>query len=262
MVQHFPVIICQQSIETERWLVVLKIALFDEDPSYLREILKNLNEQDAAGQVSELSDFDELLAMAADEIQKPDAVFFGLRQDSKQQTLQRAQELFALSRQIPVIYVADGNEIWDQTILFGNVNLIGFITLPLEAGVLSRYLRKIEELKEEAQLLTVKVRGKDSYIRMENILYMESRKHVANVHTDGGIVTTYEKLSSLLPRLPGNFVQVHKSYLVNADRVSLAEQNTLILDNGERIPVSRSRKNEVKERLMRMGGNAKGKEKE
>ena len=55
---------------------MLKIALFDEDPSYLREILKNLNEQDAAGQVSELSDFDELLAMAADEIQKPDAVFF------------------------------------------------------------------------------------------------------------------------------------------------------------------------------------------
>lgn len=181
---------------------------------------------------------------------RPDAVFMGLKHENKALTINRAEELSNLFRNLPILYVAEDNSIWDQTILFGSTNLAGFMTLPTNENVLDRYLQKIINLKEGDKLLTVKSNGKESSVRVADILYLESKKHLAYIIADRGKITTYAKLSELLPKLPGNFIQPHKSYLVNADRISIVELNNLILDDGTSIPISRSRKSEVKEKLL------------
>lgn len=230
--------------------VVLHITLFDEDPTMLSDLRTILNKKGESIQVTYQTDYEHFTQQILNEKMRPDAVFMGLKHENKALTINRAEELSNLFRNLPILYVAEDNSIWDQTILFGSTNLAGFMTLPTNENVLDRYLQKIINLKEGDKLLTVKSNGKESSVRVADILYLESKKHLAYIIADRGKITTYAKLSELLPKLPGNFIQPHKSYLVNADRISIVELNNLILDDGTSIPISRSRKSEVKEKLL------------
>lgn len=233
---------------------MLRIAVFDENLSWLDKLRRSLNQKTDTVQTIWYSDYSQLIQEVSKSKNKPDAVLLGLTHNSRNQTLHRAEEITRMANKLPVLYVAEDTAIWDQTIMFAHVNLSGFITMPLIENVLDRYLYKISDMKEAAKLLTIKSNGKESCIRVDNILYLESRKHIAHIFTDSEEIKTYAKLSELLPQLPAYFFQPHKSYLVNANRVSIAGLNNLILDNGESIPVSRSRKSEVRKRIIQKNG--------
>lgn len=42
--------------------------------------------------------------------------------------------------------------------------------------------------------------------------------------------------------LPDNFIQIHRSYIVNMKHVTSAERTLVILDDNTRLPVSESKK--------------------
>lgn len=205
------------------------------------------------GTMYHYSDFNLLLNTLLDQKMSPDAVFLALRPESKAETLQRAEQIYHTNRFVPVIYVSDRINIWDETILLPMTNLVGYITLPINKKVIQEYLEKLGELKRSSQLLTVKIRGKENYIRSNSILYIESRKHLADIYTDSGVVSTYEKLSDILPRLPENFIQIHKSYLINTDRISIANQKMVKLENEVCLTISRANRPVVFEKLKKLG---------
>ena len=59
----------------------------------------------------------------------------------------------------------------------------------------------------------------------------------------------YDTLDQLEERLSEKFLRCHRSYLVNKMRISKVylSRNTLVLDEGEEIPLSRSYKPQVKQ---------------
>lgn len=230
---------------------MINIALFDEDPSWFRELRTELDTRSPYIQVNMWTNYEHLIREISTNRVYPDAIFLSLKHIHKDLTIQRAERLSRIPGNIPILYVAEDPDLWDDTILFGNTNLIGYMTLPLKRIVLDRYIEKISNLKEKAKLLSVKTNGKEISIRIDSIIYLESRKHIAHIVTDAGEITTYAKLSELLPKLPAHFIQPHKSYLVNVNRIGIAELNNLILDNGISIPISRSRKNEIREKLLK-----------
>ncbi|WP_353654920.1 LytTR family DNA-binding domain-containing protein [Clostridium sp. CCUG 7971] len=52
------------------------------------------------------------------------------------------------------------------------------------------------------------------------------------------------------------FVRCHKSFLVNLSYVENIKSNTIVLECGEEIPVSRYRHKEVKEKFLRFIGDS------
>lgn len=232
---------------------MFKFVFFDEDPSYFSELSDYFDHEEKVGTVCHYSDFNLLLNNLADQNIIPDAVFLALKQENKTETLQRAESIYLANRFVPVIYVSNRDSTWDQTILLPMTNLVGYLTLPLVNDVVQEYLEKLADLKRSSQLLTIKIRGKENYISSNSILFIESRKHLADIHTDSGVFSTYEKLSDILTRLPDNFIQIHKSYLINAERISRADQKTIELDSGESVTISRSNRKVVIEKLKRLG---------
>ena len=57
----------------------------------------------------------------------------------------------------------------------------------------------------------------------------------------------YDKLDSYEQRLEKTFTRVHKSYLVNMDWIYSISSKELLLKNQVKIPVSRSKYQQVKE---------------
>ena len=81
------------------------------------------------------------------------------------------------------------------------------------------------------------------------ILYVESMREYVAYYTAAGRTLSLGSLKQLEEELPDNFLRVHKSFIVAADRVTALEGNQLRI--GETlIPIGGSYRDEVKHRLF------------
>lgn len=92
-------------------------------------------------------------------------------------------------------------------------------------------------------------------IVLRDILFVESMENYVIIHTSGSkeiVYTTLKQITDVLS--PADFLQVHRSYVVNVCHVKTIEGNMLDV-GGHKIPVARNQRNQVfdvlvKERLV------------
>lgn len=113
---------------------------------------------------------------------------------------------------------------------------------------------KQNELEAEKERLTrgylvVRSERKNSYVRYDDIEYVESLGNYARIITGSGqSILTKEKISTLNERLPDGFLRIHRSIIVNRDKIQ-AFNRELITVNEIELPLSRKYKEEVTKRL-------------
>jgi two-component system LytT family response regulator len=106
--------------------------------------------------------------------------------------------------------------------------------------------------------LLVRVGEKTVVVPTAEVEWIEAADYYARLHCGGG--RTYlvrEALSALEGSLdPGAFCRVHRSAIVRLDRVAevhphFAAESVIVLRDGRRLPLARSRRRELEERLGR-----------
>jgi DNA-binding LytR/AlgR family response regulator len=71
-------------------------------------------------------------------------------------------------------------------------------------------------------------------INLNDILYVESLHEYIRIHLSNTSYTVYHSLKSLLEILPSEqFVQIHRSFIVNFSRITMVEGNTVKVDTIE-----------------------------
>ncbi|MDP4265271.1 MAG: LytTR family transcriptional regulator DNA-binding domain-containing protein [Bacteroidota bacterium] len=106
--------------------------------------------------------------------------------------------------------------------------------------------------KEENQpaYFFVKTDHKLEKLVYEDILFAEAKENYVAIYTSVKKMMIHSTLRAVQQNLPVNqFIQTHKSYLVNMGRVSAIEGNILHVD-GYQVPVSKSLKAEVLEKIL------------
>lgn len=110
-------------------------------------------------------------------------------------------------------------------------------------AVLARYCK-------QRDILDMKfVEGKYC-IYQDEIAYMESQGHKVNFHLSLGmsmrILTAHTTIDAMQMQLnPYRFVRPHKSFLVNCSYIDRIEPGNILMQNGDRIPISQSRRKDV-----------------
>ncbi len=104
---------------------------------------------------------------------------------------------------------------------------------------MARILHYIED-RGQASLIIQKSTGYKS-IRFVDIFYCEVINRKIYIHTKQGMIDYYFKIEELERQLETHFIRCHRSYLVNLQYICGYENGMAQLDNGEKIPVSRSR---------------------
>lgn len=93
---------------------------------------------------------------------------------------------------------------------------------------------------------------------INQILYLESDRHKLVFHVKGKkeqLLTSSGKLDDMQKRLePYGFIRIHKSFLVNVEKIVLIKNYRVILENGEELPVPREKFRQVKEQYLEMEG--------
>ena len=86
---------------------------------------------------------------------------------------------------------------------------------------------------------------------VDEIDWIEAADYFAKLHAGGKVHLVSETLSSLEQRLdPATFMRVHRSAIVNLTRVrelrlDYQNRHVIVLANGERVPLSRSRREQL-----------------
>ncbi|WP_316791251.1 LytR/AlgR family response regulator transcription factor [Pedobacter frigoris] len=74
--------------------------------------------------------------------------------------------------------------------------------------------------KKEVTALPVKVKDKILLVRFSELVYLESQLGYVTLYTDNGTEYLSElSLTELEEKLPGNFIRVQKSFIINKDKI-------------------------------------------
>lgn len=137
--------------------------------------------------------------------------------------------------------------------------LLGVLMLAANIGIIyrfraSRSATRIRELENELRQRDEKTRlaapadetmafrseGKDVLVRTDRIRYIEGMSEYVKIWREDAPepLVVLERLKNLQEKLPsGRFLRVHRSYIINLARISKVGRDSVILDDGTRIPV-------------------------
>lgn len=93
-------------------------------------------------------------------------------------------------------------------------------------------------------------------IRLKSILYFESSGRIINIVTPHNQEVHYGKLDEVEHKLKGekiHFLRIHKSFLVNMEHVEKMSYDSVILKNGEKLPISEERQKVIQRQYLELG---------
>lgn len=112
---------------------------------------------------------------------------------------------------------------------------------------------KNEESLVQSDLIGITGLDAIIFLKIEDIVYLKADGKYTMIQTTNEHITSSKNLKVFETMLPeSKFMRVHHSFLLNLKYIKRfqKEYNMLILDNGSQIPVSKSRKDLLMQRLM------------
>lgn len=104
--------------------------------------------------------------------------------------------------------------------------------------------------------ITVRAAGGVRIISSASLLYTEVRGRSLFLVTDTERITANGRLKEFMDGLDRRFLQCHKSYVINMDRVREFSGTSFLMANGTDIPVSQTHRHEAREIFLRYVGEA------
>ncbi|MGM9538877.1 MAG: LytR/AlgR family response regulator transcription factor [Candidatus Onthomonas sp.] len=234
----------------------LRVAICDDD-SAARNIITSSLRGAFAGQEIEVHSYASAQILAADlsvhsfdllllDIDMPDldGITFaeGLRQENAA---------------VDIIYISNREDKVFQSL---RTEPCGFIRksrfLEDMNDVISRYLSK-RAARGDADIASLVIQDRTCMrnLPLRQIIYVEGLRKVQLVHAVGELqpLTLHSSMQELEEKLwPHGFLRIHKGYLVNYQFISQIEQTEVLLTNGESLPLSRRKLQEVKEAYLEL----------
>ena len=107
-------------------------------------------------------------------------------------------------------------------------------------------------IEDANELFVIDAKNGITKVPYGSISYFEATSKKIYVRLTKEEYGFYDTLDNLADRLPDNFVRCHRSFIVNKDKIRqfVLSENTLVLNNDLKIPVSRSYRNRIRDMLI------------
>jgi two-component system response regulator LytT len=148
----------------------------------------------------------------------------------------------------------------DKAITAFSYGVLDFVPKPFDEARLSqafmRFTTPEKQLGRDIQYLAVKKGKAIKLIRIADIFYIKGAGIYTELHLSDGRIELHDKsLESLEKLLPPTFERIHKSFIVcwhEADKlvVEAGGKYSMLLKNGELLPVGRSKYKEIRHKLI------------
>ena len=235
--------------------VLIRIAIVD-DEKVIREQIKNLIEKKQTESIIDTYSSGEELLM--DE-KCYDIVFLDIQMDGMN-GIEAARALRQKTEDTVLIFITGVKEyVFDAF----DVAAFHYLIKPIEENKFRTvYDRAVLEAGKKKQhsmgQLFVKTRSRNVTLEQSDILYIESRAKKVEIHTRNDIVEAYAGIGELEKQLTENFYRCHRGYLVNMAFISEYSSDSIVLNNGETIFLTKEKYGEFVKVYMRYLKNGGG----
>lgn len=236
----------------------MKIAICDDSMKDLitlegmLETYKKLN-PNAAFQVEKFSDSSALY----EKIQKKELADIYILDILMSQTsgIDLGNEIRKVSNENAIIYITSSDDFAMDAF---HIHAVRYLLKPVQEMQFFEaldYAFSYTELKK-GPLYPIKTKNGLQSVPGSKIEYVENASRMLHVHlTDGRIITSIFIRKSFEEELGGlihdeNFLQVHKSFLINLNHVKKLDGNNIIMGSGANIPVSKKNTTLVKRQYL------------
>lgn len=133
-------------------------------------------------------------------------------------------------------------------------NVVDYLLKPISFDRFSKSVMKAQERfpvteVSETGHFFVKSSGQQHRINFDEILYVESIKDYVNIKTETQEYIVLDTLKSLENQLPANFTRIHRSFILNLDKVKSLNSKKVILISEHEISVGEMYKSNLLEKL-------------
>lgn len=149
----------------------------------------------------------------------------------RQEGIDCAYELNQRYPELQIIYMTEDVKKYSQHIFLKPVNLLGYLTKPVDLVILKKLLEiaKEKQKQNDEKRVTIMCRNHKQIFYLDEILYLESRAHRTMIHTYEGEEVCRDKISDLEQRMGDTFVRCHQSFLVNMKYIRRIENESFKL---------------------------------
>ena len=99
--------------------------------------------------------------------------------------------------------------------------------------------------------LPVKIGTTVRLVKYSDILYIESQRRKLRIHTHTEAIDIYGSLAAVAAALPDQFIQCHKSFIVNLDYAVELEKEGFVMASGAKVAVSQTKRKYARQCFMR-----------
>ena len=219
----------------------MKIAVCDPSIEVLKTVRDLLKQLTYVKKIDIYSDIDSLFEELKDDIVY-DIVLLEIDWKTEKTGIDYAQLLQSYNPYIKIIYMSECIQDYIEEIFVFPSNPSGFLMKPINAKQLEKNLERIKHQKKYAEgKLIIKNKRNTILIPMEDIIYLESQLHKVNIVLEGKTHQCNERLENVGMQLSSQFLMCHKSYIVNMNYILEFSSGEIILQTGQRIPISKKR---------------------
>lgn len=112
-------------------------------------------------------------------------------------------------------------------------------------------IKTIEEIRKSNNEYIIETNDNGIYkIFMEDIVFIETFGRNTIIHMKNQDIISYQTMKNHLSRLNSMFVRCHAGVIINLSYVVELRRDSIRMQFGQIVPLSKSRKNEVKEALV------------
>lgn len=160
-----------------------------------------------------------------------------------------AKKLRQENDQVQIVFVTGFPDFMAQGY---EVSALHYLLKPLEEEALCRVLdRAAANLKKADRSVIFTVDGEVLRLDVGEIMYAEALAHFCRIRTVRGQFEVRQNFSELAEKLGEGFIRTHRSYLVQVACIRRISKTEVILDNWEKVPLSRSNYQAVNQAFIR-----------
>lgn len=147
-----------------------------------------------------------------------------------------------------------------KAIMAFEYGVLDFVPKPFDeirlAQAFKRIKNAVKTTEEPIKFLAVKKAGRIKLVDIEDLLYIKGAGVYSELHLRNGTQELHDKsLETLAQLLPKSFERIHKSYLVSltlAEKIIIetGSKYSLLLKDGELLPIGRSKYKELKNKII------------
>ncbi|MTI20414.1 response regulator transcription factor, partial [Fulvivirga sp. RKSG066] len=133
------------------------------------------------------------------------------------------------------------------------LNVSAYLLKPLDNY--AKFLNAVKKAKTNSdskkRSMFIKEEHKLVKLNIDDIMYIEAYGDYIKIYTEEKFHITYASLKDFSQKLPCEFVQIHRSYIVSLHHVDAVDGNMLSVGK-KQIPMSRSRRDDIMQRLQEL----------